>query len=58
MTGNWPKRGQKVRSISNSSQKFYVIKPKIDDFIPQTPTPPLPKKKTPPFFLGGGGGRP
>ena len=53
MAENRPKRGRKVRSISNSGQKvFYVIKPKIDNFIP--PTPPSKKKKTPLFFWGGG----
>ena len=30
---------------------FYVIKPKIDDFIPKLRPPP---KKIPPFFLRGG----
>ena len=48
--------GRKVRSISNSGPKFfYVIKPKIDDFIPKL-RPPPPQKKTPLFFLGGEGG--
>ena len=36
---------------------FYVIKPKIGDFIPKL-RPPTPQKKNTPFFLGGGGGRP
>ena len=48
---NRPKRGRKVRSISNSGQKFfYVIKPKIDNFIPKFRAPPL--KKNTPFFGG------
>ena len=46
---NWPKRGRKVRVISNSGQKFfYIIKPKIDDFIPKLRPPP---QKKHPFFL-------
>ena len=48
----WPKRGRKVQFISNSGQKFfYIIKPKIDDFIPKLRPPP---PKNTPFFLGGG----
>jgi len=50
MAENRPKRGRKVRSISNSGQNFfYVIKPKIDDFIPKLRPP-----KNTPFFWGGG----
>ena len=51
MAENQPKRGRKVRPISNSGQKFfYVIKPKIDDSIPKL----RPPSKTP-LFEGGGG---
>ena len=53
MAENRPKRGWKVRFISNSGQKcFYVIKPKIDDFITKLRPP---QKKTPLFFFWGGG---
>ena len=54
MAGNRPISNGKVRSILNSYQIFfYVIKPKIEDFIPKKRTPKK-KKKTPFFFLGGG----
>ena len=56
MAGNWPISNGKVRSILNSYQNFfYVIKPKIEDFIPKKNDPPSQKKKKKhPFFLGGG----
>ena len=45
--------GRKVRSEQNSSQNFFYRKrTKIDNFIPEKPTPP-PKNRD--FFLGGGG---
>ena len=51
MAGNRPISNGKVRSILNSYQNFfYVIKPKIEDFIPKKRTPPPKKKK------GEGGG--